>query len=200
MSQDADLPQRYGQAIDYAKRCLDLSRTNYETIEVAAALRALANAQSRLDKPEEAESLFEESIAGFQAVEEPYELAIVLHDLALHGLREDAGNVDVMARVTEAERLFERLGATTWLERTRQLRAEMMKQLSRRGEGASSGRRSPRRQPDADDTCASGYTPQRKRAWTLRTPRGARRGSTGQLLSGRFGTTRRTSMTGAQRR
>ncbi len=144
---------QYGQAIDYAKRCLDLSRTNYEAIEVAAALRALANAQSRLDKPEEAESLFEESIAGFRAVEEPYELAIASHDLAVHGLREDAGDVDVMARVTEAERLFERLGATTWLERTRQLRAEAMKQLSRRGEGASSGRRSPRRQPDANDTC-----------------------------------------------
>ncbi len=144
---------QYGQAIDYAKRCLDLSRTNYEAIEVAAALRALANAQSRLDKPEEAESLFEESIAGFRAVEEPYELAIALHDLVVHGLREDAGDVDVMARVTEAERLFERLGATTWLERTRQLRAEAMKQLSRRGEGASSRRRSPRRQPDANDTC-----------------------------------------------
>ncbi len=148
---------QYGQAIDYAKRCLDLSRTNYEAIEVAAALRALANAQSRLDKPEEAESLFQESIAGFRAVEEPYELAIALHDLAVHGLREDALDVDVMARVTEAEGLFERLGTKTWLERTRQLRAEAIAQLpltAGKREGSPGSRRSTRRrQPDAKDTC-----------------------------------------------
>ncbi len=112
-----------GKAIDYAKRCLDLSRTNYEAIEVAAANRALANAQSALKKPEEAESLFEEAIAGFRAVEEVYELGIALHDLAVHRIKVGFG--DVQALLTEAEAIFNQLESPTWVERVQKLRADV---------------------------------------------------------------------------
>ncbi len=112
-----------GKAIDYAKQCLDLSRTNYEAIEVAAANRALANAQSALGKPEEAESLFEEAIAGFREVEEVYELGIAVHDLAAHRIRDGFG--DVQTLLTGAEAIFNQLESPTWVERVQKLRADL---------------------------------------------------------------------------